>query len=222
MIEGKTIDEIKKSLEESFSRALSFKVNLDDVFSYKDKELDTGETHNIHLLAFTVECYDKLSELKDLSIFVVPQVGEIAFLNKYETIPLPCMTLEELEELKDDEYTTIEIDRVDDGDIQSVIDNICGNSIKYNAEQMAHYASEKLSPAKTVTNIFDYDKDTLLLVINVMFKKDMLGFIDCFLAKNDCGAEFYAIKNNLNKPIPDLDMCEFPSLDAAIEYLLQD
>ena len=127
MITGKTICEIKKSLEESFSRALSFKADLDDVFSYNDKELDTRETHNIHLLAFTTVCYDKLDELKNLSVFVVPHVGEIAFLNKYNTIPLPCMTQKELEELKDDEYTTVEIDRIGDGDIQHVIDNICSN-----------------------------------------------------------------------------------------------
>lgn len=192
---------VKQNLEAVLSATLESPVTLvQGLVTYDTEEL-SGEDMRCVSYFISNDNAKTYPWLKDLVIWVIDD-KEVSFIDRNSSIALPSMTEEEKGWVEKDEYiVTIEAERITNEDVLHVIktmkdeyeveDNLI-NIIVNKAKGVADFV-------KVIPLSFDYPEGELV-ILNVIERDQLIGYVNCFLYKNTQNLVYYATKVDMSNP----------------------
>ena len=192
---------IKQNLEAVLSATLESPVTLvQGLVTYDTEEL-SGEDMRCVSYFISNDNAKTYPWLKDLVIWVIDD-KEVSFIDRNSSIALPSMTEEEKGWVEKDEYIiTIEAERITNEDVLHVIKTM---KDEYDIEDdliniIVNKAKGVADFVKVIPLSFDYPEGKLV-ILNVIERNQLIGYVNCFLYKNTQNLVYYATKVDMSNP----------------------
>lgn len=213
---------VKQNLEAVLSATLESPVTLvQGLVTYDTDEL-SGE--DMRCVSYFISNYNAKTYpwLKDLVIWVIDD-KEVSFIDRNSSIALPSMTEEEKGWVEKDEYiVTIEAERITNEDVLHVIKTM---KDEYDIEDdliniIVNKAKGVADFVKVIPLSFDYAEGELV-ILNVIERDQLIGYVNCFLHKSTQNLVYYATKVDMRNPNdPSIIYLECQNVTTAMKFVV--
>lgn len=214
---------VKQNLEAVLSSVLESPVTLvKGLVTYDTDEL-SGEEMRCVSYFISNDNAKTYPWLKDLLVWVIDN-KEVSFIDKCSTIALPSMTEKEKSWVeKDESIVTIEIERITSEDVLHVIKTM---KDEYDIEEddliniIVNKAKGVADFVKVIPLSFDYAEGELV-ILNVIERDQLVGYVNCFLYKNTQNLVYYATKVDMSNPSdPSIKYLECQNITTAMKFVI--